>query len=76
MQIKGKDREFKHSFSTSPQIDSTKDNGSSGRKTMEINIRTVYGFRSIGVGYTPLTELCVFLNMTPPNMHMMAYLIR
>ena len=59
MQIKGKDRESKQSFSTSPHIDSTKGNGSSGKKTMEMNVRTAYGFRSIGVGYTPLTELCV-----------------
>ena len=35
-------------------------------KTMEINVRAVYGFRSIGVGHTPLTKFCGFLNMLPP----------
>ena len=35
-------------------------------KTMEINVRAVYGFRSIGVGHTPLTKLFGFLNIPPP----------
>ena len=35
-------------------------------KTMEINVRAVYGFRSIGVGHAPLTKFCGFLNMLPP----------
>ena len=33
---------------------------------MEINVRAVYGFRSIGVSDTPLTKLCGFLNMPLP----------
>ena len=33
---------------------------------METNVRTVYGFRSIGVGHTPFTKLCGFLDMAPP----------
>ena len=33
---------------------------------MEINVMAVYGFRSIGVGHTPLTKLCDFLNMPQP----------
>ena len=35
-------------------------------KTMEINVRAVYSFQSIGVGHTSLTKLCGFLNMAPP----------
>ena len=66
MQIEFKDCEFKHSFYTSSQIDSTKDNRCRGMKTMEMHVRDVYGFRSIGVGHTPLTKLCGFLNMPPP----------
>ena len=34
MKIKCRNSEFKHSFYTSPQIESTKDNRSRGRKTM------------------------------------------
>ena len=33
---------------------------------MEINVRTVYGFRSIGVVHKLLTKLCSFLNILPP----------
>ena len=47
--------EFKQSFYISPQIDSTKDNRSRGMKTIEINVRAVYSFRSIRVGHTALT---------------------
>ena len=57
MQIKCSDYQFKHSFFTSPQIDSTKDNRSRGKKTIEFNVRAVYGFQSIGVGHTPHTKL-------------------
>ena len=35
-------------------------------KTMEINVRAVYGFRSIGVGHALLTKFCGYLNMPPP----------
>ena len=31
---------------------------------MEINVKAVYGFRSIGVGHKPLTKLCS-LSSTP-----------
>ena len=61
------DCEFKPGFYTSPQIDSTNENRSRGMKTMEINVRAVYGFRSIRVGHIPLTELCGFLNMPQPT---------
>ena len=64
--IKFRDCNFKHSFFTSPQTDSTKDNRSRGMKTMEINVRAVHGFRSIEVGHTTLIKLCGFLNMPPP----------
>ena len=63
MEIKFRDWEFKHIFYTSLQIDSTKDNRSRKMKTMEINVRDAYGFRSIGVGHT---KFCGFLNMPPP----------
>ena len=33
---------------------------------MESKDWTVDGFRSVGVGHTPLTKLCSFLNMPPP----------
>ena len=33
---------------------------------MEINVRAVYGFQRIGVGHTPLTKYCGFLNMPLP----------
>ena len=33
---------------------------------MEINIRVVYGFQSIGVGHPPLTKLYGFLNTPSP----------
>ena len=65
MQIKCRDCEFKHSLYISPRIDSTKDNRSRGMKTMQINVRAVYGFRCIGIGHTPLTKLFGFLNMPP-----------
>ena len=32
---------------------------------MEIDVRAVYTFRSIGVGHVPLSMLCGFLNMPP-----------
>ena len=66
IQIKCKDCKFKHSFYTSPQIDSTKDNRSRGKKTMEINVRAVYGSLSIAVIHNSLIKLCGFLNMPPP----------
>ena len=66
MQIKCRDCEFKDNFYTSPQIDSIKYNLSRRMKTMEINVRAVYGFQSIGVDHIPLTKLCGFLNMPPP----------
>ena len=60
MQIKCRDYKFKQSFYTSFQV---KDNRRRGMKTMEINVRAVYGFRSIGIGDTPLTKSCGLLNM-------------
>ena len=51
MQIKCRHYEINHRFSASSQIDSTKDNRCRGIKTMEINVRAVYSFRSIGAGH-------------------------
>ena len=66
MQIKCRDCESKYSFYTSNQINSNKDNRSRRIKTLEINVRHVYGFWSIGVGHKLLTKLCYLLNMQPP----------
>ena len=33
---------------------------------MEVNLRAVYGKRTIGLGYTPLKKLCCYLNMPEP----------
>ena len=35
-------------------------------KTMEVNLRAVYGFRSIGVGYSLIAKLCGYLDMPAP----------
>ena len=72
MHIKRRNCKFKHSFYTPPQIVSTEDNCSRGMKAMEINVRAVYGFRSIGVGHAPITKLYCFLNM-PPSINKNAY---
>ena len=52
MQIKCRHCEINHRFSASSQIDTTKDNRCRGMKTMEINVRAVYSFWSIGVGHS------------------------
>ena len=67
MQIKCRDCEFKQSFYISHQIYSTKGNRIRGMKTMEKNVRVVYGFRSIGVGHTPATKLFWFLEHATIN---------
>ena len=72
MQIKCRDCEFKQSFYISHQIYSTKGNRIRGMKTMEKNVRAVYGFRSSGVGHTPATKFSGLLNM-PPSMTKNAY---
>ena len=61
-----------YSFYTLTKIDSTKENRSREIKTMNIKVRAVYGFRSIGAGHTLLTTLCGFLKM-PPQMARNAY---
>jgi len=33
---------------------------------MELNVRAVYGMRSIGTGHSQLEKLCTYLNMPPP----------
>ena len=58
--------EFKHSFYNLPRADSTEEKRSRGMKTMEIKVSSVNGFQSIGVGHSPHTELCGFLNLPPP----------
>ena len=35
-------------------------------KLLEVNIRTVYAFRSCGVGYTGLEKFCCMMNMPAP----------
>ena len=40
--------------------------GSKDMKPFEMNIRTVYAFRSCGVGYTGLEKFCFMMNMPAP----------
>ena len=57
---------FIHGFYTSPVAHSSKNIRHRGMKTMEVNTRAVYACRGIGIGYTPLTKLCGYMNMPPP----------
>ena len=52
---------------TSPQIDRAKGNRRRIMQIMKINVKSVYGVRSIGVGHAPLFKLCGFLNMPLPT---------
>lgn len=65
-QIKCCSCEYFNEFYTSPQVESTKDIRCRGMKTMEVNVRAVYGFRSIGIGHALIKKLCGYLNMPPP----------
>ena len=58
--------DFSHQFYSSPSVTSSPDERRRGKKSMEINIRAVYGFRRIGIGHSLLTKLCGFLNMPTP----------
>lgn len=58
--------DFSHQFYTSPEVSSSLDKKHRGKKSMEVNIRAVYGFRCIGVGYSLISKLCGFLNMPQP----------
>ena len=40
--------------------------GSNGTKPFQVNIRTVYAFRSCGVGHTGLEKFCCMMNMPAP----------
>ena len=53
-----------YSFSTSEQVKQSDKSG--GRKFNEVNLRMVYGCRSIGAGYESLRKMCCHLNMPPP----------
>ena len=60
---------YKHEFYTSKQAkkyleEDEKEKG--GGKHMEINLRAVYGMRSIGVGHASLGKMCCHLNMPEP----------
>ena len=57
---------FIHGFYTSPQVATSSDKKGRGVNAMEINIRAVYGFRHIGIGFSLLSKLCGILNMPPP----------
>ena len=81
MKIKCRNSEFKHGFYTSPQIDSTKDSRSRGRKTMLWRSTLVLNTVSevSGLVIHQLTNLCGFYNRPPPvteNPHDGLYLIR
>ena len=60
---------YKQEFYTSKQVkkhleEDQKEEG--GGKHMEINLRAVYGMRSIGVGHASLGKMCCHLNMPEP----------
>ena len=60
---------YKHEFFTFKQVkkhleEDEKEKG--GDKHMEINLRSVYGMRSIGAGHASLGKLCCHLNMPKP----------
>ena len=52
---------YSRHFYSSQKVDNK--NISSGNKPFEINIRAVYGMRSIGGGHAALEKCCGFLNM-------------
>ena len=56
---------FFHKFYTSPAATSN-NYIRRGGNTMEINARALYGTWSIGIGFSLLSMLCGFLNMSPP----------
>ena len=51
-------------FYTSEHVE--RKEGGKGRNMYEVNVRSVYGCRQIGSGYTHLKTLCCFLNMPEP----------
>ena len=53
-------------FYTSKKIECNDSEQKGGGMFMEVNLRAVYGKRAIGVGYTPLKNLCCYLNMPEP----------
>ena len=57
---------FVHKFYTSPVVTRNNYICRGGNTMLEINARTVYGIRSIGIGFSLLSKLCGFLNMPPP----------
>ena len=54
---------YNNSFQTSPEVTNCKKRGPN---PMEINVRAVYGCRSIGVGFSQMTKLFGYLNMPSP----------
>ena len=58
--------DYFHQFYTSPEISSSPDERRRGKKAMEVNIRVIYGFRNIGIGFSLLSKVCGFLNMPQP----------
>ena len=58
--------DFLHEFYTSPQVSTSLDKRRRGKNAMEINVRTIYSFRNIGIGHVLILKLCGYLNMPPP----------
>ena len=54
---------YTKTFFTSKELCSTK---KGGRKSFDVNIRTVYACRQIGAGYGQLKKMCTYLNMPSP----------
>ena len=66
---------YTHEFFTSKQVKNhyeEKEKNKGGGSYMEINLRAVYGMRSIGAGHSPLEKLCGHLNM-PGQMNVANY---
>ena len=55
---------YTKAFYTSQQVNVPENKG--GPKPCDINIRTVYACRQVGVGHKHLEKLCNYLNMPPP----------
>ena len=66
MKLKYSSCPYVNDFYTSKQVERNTEQKKGGGKFMEVNIRAVYGMRSIGVGHTPLKTLCLYMNMPEP----------
>ena len=65
LQIHCKTCLYKKAFYTSKQVGKVdKDKG--GQRFYDVNIRSVYAFRQVGIGHKHLRKICCYLNMPSP----------